>query len=53
MSRLKVALTAAVLLAGVATIPAYGVDAVANGQLAFVADEAGKPRLHRRPDGSD
>jgi len=54
MSRLKVALTAAaVLLAGVAAIPAYGVDAVANGKLAFVADEAGKPQVFTvKPDGT-
>ena len=54
MSRLKVALTAAVvLLAGVAAIPAYGVDAVVNGRLAFVADEAGKPQVFTvKPDGS-
>jgi len=54
MSRLKVALmAAAVLLAGVAVIPAYGVDAVANGKLAFVADEAGKPQVFTvKPDGT-
>jgi Tol biopolymer transport system component len=54
MSRLKVALAAAaVLLSGVAAIPAYGVDAVANGKLAFVADEAGKPQVFTvRPDGT-
>jgi TolB protein len=54
MSKLKVALTAAaVLLAGVAAIPAYGVDAVANGKLAFVADEAGRPQVFTiEPDGT-
>jgi len=54
MSRLKVALTtAAVLLAGVAAIPAHGVDAGANGKLAFVADEAGKPQVFTvKPDGT-
>ena len=54
MSRLMVALTAAaVLLAGVAAIPAYGVDAVVNGRLAFVADEAGKPQVFTvKPDGT-
>jgi len=54
MSTLKVVLTAAaVLLAGVAAIPAYGVDAVANGKLAFVADEAGKPQVFTiKPDGT-
>jgi len=46
MSRLTVALTAAaVLLAAVAAIPAYGVDAVANGRIAFIADEAGTPQV--------
>ena len=46
MSRLKVALAvAAVLMAGVAVIPAYGVGPVANGRLAFVADEAGRPQV--------
>ena len=46
MSRLKVALAvAAVLMAGVAVIPAYGVGSVANGRLAFVADEAGRPQV--------
>ena len=54
MSGFKVALTAAaVLLAGVAAIPAYGVDAGANGKLAFVADEAGKPQVFTvNPDGT-
>ena len=54
MSRLEVALTAAaVLLAGIAAIPAYGVDAIANGKLAFVADEAGKPQVFTvNPDGT-
>jgi TolB protein len=54
VSRLKAVLAvAAVLLAGVAAIPAYGVDAVVNGKLAFVADEAGKPQVFTiRPDGT-
>ena len=54
MSRLKVALAAAaVLLGGVAAIPAYGVDAIANGKLAFVADAAGKPQVFTiKPDGT-
>ena len=54
MSRCKVALTAAaVLLVGVAAIPAYGVDGVANGKLAYVADEAGKPQVFTvKPDGT-
>ena len=54
MSRIKVALAAAVvLLAGVAVIPAYGVGPVANGRLAFVADEAGRPQVFTvKPDGT-
>ena len=41
------------LTLGIAAIPAYGVDAIANGKLAFVADEAGKPQVFTvKPDGT-
>ena len=44
---------AAALLAGVAAIPAYGVVPVANGKIAFVADEAGRPQVFTvKPDGT-
>ena len=51
---LTLAVSVAATVAGaVAAIPAYGVEAGANGKLAFVADEAGKPQVFTiKPDGT-